>query len=48
MAPEPRVNAAGEVPACAAVANKHGSGRILIMEGAEEYHTNTLMDDGFS
>lgn len=45
MAPESRLNAAGELPACADVVNKRGSGRIVIMEGAEKYDIITLMCD---
>lgn len=43
MAPELRLNAAGELPAD--VVNKHVSGKILIMEGAEKYDIYTLMCD---
>lgn len=45
MAPESRLNAAGELPACADVVNKRGSGRIPIMGGAEKYDIITLMCD---
>lgn len=45
MAPESRLNAAAEVPACADVINRHVRAKILIMEGGEKYYINTLTCD---
>lgn len=41
MAPESRLNAAAEVPACADVINRHVRAKILIMEGGEKYYILT-------